>query len=144
MSNVSITYTALRGLVDGTASGDEILMEVTVTKFSPSIEMSKTETKTKSGIQDTRLFYTNDNWDIEVVESGTVTLADNSTAALNGDYMNMFLKSVAASEAFLITLIDEDDAEESVQLDGSWSIGRRAANYLNQFIYNFTIRRVIG
>ncbi len=143
MTNVVITYTAIRGLTDDVASGDEITMNVTLTKFSPSVELSKTETKTKSGIQDSRLFYINNNWDIEIVEDGTVMLADESVVSLNADYMDMFLRSVAASEEFIITDIDDSDLEKTVQLDGSWSMTRRAANFINKFIYSFTIREVI-
>ncbi len=145
MSNVVITYTALRELVTGVSSGDQIEMSVDVTEFTPSYEWSKTDKLTKSGIQDSRDFYANMNWSVTIAEEGTVTINDATTADLSGSYMNMFFNSVRASEEFTITNIDEDDAEVSVQLvaNSTPTITRRDPTFIDSFQYSFTIREAI-
>lgn len=143
MSNAFISYTAKRGLVDGTDIDDSIGIAVTLTKFDHAVDVQKTENTTLSGRQDSRLRYINDTWSVEVSEDGTVTLDDGSTVDLDGDYMEMFLRSVAASESFNMSNIDDSDNTIEVQLVGSWSRSRRSERNINSFSYSFKIRAVI-
>lgn len=75
-------------------------------------------------------------------ETGTVTLPSAATTPLTTEYMEMFLQSVAASEAFTITNLDDSDAVIDVQLSGGWSRQRRSSAFVNEFSYSFTIRTI--
>lgn len=141
--NAIITFSALRALTGSVLSGEEVSLNVLLTAFDQSTNVSKkTNVSPYTGRQRSTLFYIGRTWGIQIAEEGTVTLPDTSTTDLTADYVEMFLQSVSASEEFTITDIDNSDAEVIVQLDGSWSRQRRSVVDLNKFAYSFNVREV--
>ena len=94
------------------------------------------------GPEESSLFYIGDSYSLTLMETGTVTLPNLSTTPLTTEYMEMFLRSVAASEAFTITSLDDGDAELDVQLVGTWSRQRRSSSFVNEFSYSFKVRTI--
>jgi hypothetical protein len=142
--NCTITFTARRAFVSGITLNDTVSLNVELTAFDNSAEVNKNTITTKSGETSSSLFYIADSYRMEMTEYGTVTLPDTSTVDLTTEYTEMFLRSVANSEPFTITSLDDADASKDVQLVGGWSRSRRSAAYVNMFVYSFTVREVVA
>ena len=142
--NCTITFEAKRALVSGVTSGDEIKLDVELTAFDNTVEVNKSTNTTKNGTVSSSLFYIADSYRMEMAEFGRATLGDGSVVPLATEYTEMFLRSVANSEIFTITSLDDSDASKSVKLMDAWSRSRRSAGYVNMFVYSFTVREVIA
>ena len=143
MSNATITFTAKRSLVPGITVDDELSLAVTLSAFDLSTEVNKkTSRPMDGGPEESSLFYIGDSYSLTIMETGTVTLPNLSTTPLTTEYIEMFLRSVAASEAFTITSLDDGDAELDVQLVGTWSRQRRSSSFVNEFSYSFKVRTI--
>lgn len=130
MSNATITYNAKRKLQAGVNVDDVVVINVTLTAFNQSPDIKKTDSVSMSGIQQSSLLYINETYQCTVVDDGSVATAD----------MEQFLHSVAASESFAMTSIDDNDNQLTCKLSGSWSRTRRSSAYINSFEYSFSVR----
>lgn len=144
MSNAIIAFAAKRNLVSGILVDDLISLGVTLTSFDQSVNVNKKTAIAMDGKEEqSSLFYIGEIYSLSMLENGTVTFPDTTTTPLTTDYMDMFLHSVAASEQFTITSLDDADVELDVQLQGAWSRNRRSAAFVNQFVYSFKVRVVL-
>lgn len=143
MSNATIEFTAIRNLVSGVTSGDTIQLDVSLTAFDLSPDINKKTSRPMDGsAEESSLFYIGSNISVSMLESGIVTLPSTATTPLTTEYVEMFLHSVAASEEFTITDLDNSDAALDVQLSGAWSRQRRSSAFVNEFAYNFKLRTI--
>ena len=144
MPNCSITFTATDSLVSGINSGDEVVLNVTLTSLDLSAKTNKVTNTTKSGRKSSSKFYTEEIYSLNITDEGTVTLPSTATTALTTEYMTMFFRSVDNSQPFFFTDLDNADASVLVQLEGDeGQRSRRSASYVNRFDYSFKIRKVI-
>ena len=144
MPNCSITFTATDSLVSGINSGDEVVLNVTLTSLALSVKTNKVTNTTKSGRKSSSKFYTEEIYSLNITDEGTVTLPSTATTALTTEYMTMFFRSVDNAQPFFFTDLDNADASVLVQLEGDeGQRSRRSASYVNRFDYSFKIRKVI-
>ncbi len=141
-SNSQIIFTARRSLVSGVLLDDEIIMDVIFSKFDRSKRYEKKSIQTLSGDRSSSLLYIEKTHKIEMVEFGTVTLPNLLSIDMTTEYVEMFFDSVANSEEFSITDLDNNDQEIVVQLLDSPSRSRRAISYVDRFIYSFGVNEV--
>ena len=143
MSNAVIEFTAIRNLVSGVLSGEGISLAVVLSSFDQAPDVSKKTRRPMDGsAEEASLFYIGTTYSVTVMEDGTVTLPSAATTPLTTEYMEMFLHSVAASEAFTITSLDDSDATLDTQMIGTWSRQRRSSSFVNEFTYSFRVRTI--
>lgn len=143
MSNATITFIAKRALVSGTvALDDEISLHVTLTTFDPQANVRSDEITTLDGNTEASLYNITDSYSCQIIETGTVTLADTSTVALTPAYMECFFRSVAAREEFTITNPDST-LEMTCTMPPKWTPQRRSAADLDKFGYSFSVKEVV-
>lgn len=128
--------------MSGVLLDDEIIMDVIFSKFDRSKRYEKKSIQTLSGDRSSSLLYIEKTHKIEMVEFGTVTLPNLLSIDMTTEYVEMFFDSVANSEEFSITDLDNNDQEIVVQLLDSPSRSRRAISYVDRFIYSFGVNEV--
>lgn len=141
-TNCTITFQAKRSLVTGVALDDTIQLDVMLTSFDKRPDINKQAIQTKNGDRSSSLFFIKYNYQVSILPDGLVTLPSLATAPLNDRYLTMFFESVANSETFTITLIDDADSTVSAQLISDWSPERRSAVDVGRFAYSFTVEVV--
>ena len=141
--NCTITFDAKNALVAGVTEGDEIILSVALTAFDLKTRTDKVVNTTKSGKRSSSKFYQEDTYSMAVLSTGIVTFGNLSTTPLTTEYMEMFLRSVDNSEAFVVTSLDDSDSDIDVQLNGPWSRTRRSSADVAEFNYSFNVRKVL-
>jgi len=111
-------------------------IDFTATAVSRSDDLSKAETKTKSGIVLSSKYYDKRVYTFTTAPAGRAN--EPSIAE-----MEMFAASVANSETFTVTLLDEADRVATVQCIGRVQQQDRASSVdVGVFPYTFTAREV--
>lgn len=144
MSNLNITFEAIRNLVTGINEGDDITISVPVSEFNRDTVTKSVENLTMDGRQFSSKFYNSEFYNVKMLDVGTVILPDTSVVPLTTAYTEMFLYSVDNSETFTITDIDRSDEEVEVKRTGSFSRDRVSSVYLDRFYFSFRVRKELG